>query len=149
MINRAFCNCTRIRFALLALGCDIPLISPRPNGTSFPTVSPKQRPLVGPENTRTWKSTMGFFTSPRLVASGAIYRRTCRPGARSTTTTALGPNALCCHRSILICASKSAWKQVENGNRLRPLSTVKPLKAVRLATSAAMMPARRSTDAIV
>ena len=36
-MNRAFCNCTKIRFHLLTLGCDIHPISPRPNGTSFPT----------------------------------------------------------------------------------------------------------------
>src|SRR5664280_280962 len=86
MINRAFCNCTRIRFHLLTLGCDIHPISPRPNGTSFPTVSPKPRPLADPDNTLTGKSSTGFFTSTKRVANGAMYQRICHRGPASTTT---------------------------------------------------------------
>ena len=145
MTNRAFCNCTRVRAPLLTLGCDIHLISPRPNGTSFPTVSPKPRTLVAPENTRIWKSSMGFFTSTRPAVNGAMFQRICRRGAASITTTAPGHAVRCCRRSMLIYANRSDSKLAKSDSRRRPFSTVKALKAVRPGASAVMTPARRLT----
>src|ERR1035441_7837365 len=143
--NRAFCNCTWISFHVLALGCDIHLISPNPNGTSFPTVSPKPRALADPENTLTWRSSTGFFTSTKLAANGAIYPKICRRGPASITTIAPGHAALSCRRSMIIYANTSASNPAKSGSRRRPFWIVKPLKAVRAAASAVMMPARRLT----
>src|ERR1039457_1358865 len=100
--NRAFCNCTGIRFPLLTLGCEIPPISPRPNGTSFPTVSPKPRPMADPDNTLTWQSSMGFITStkhchPTGIAEKMVgsMRETCHTAGHEKSTS---PNLGQAHR---------------------------------------------------
>ena len=145
MINRAFCNCTGIRFHLLTLGCDIHPISPRPNGTSFPIVSPKPRALADPENTLTWRSSTGFFTSIKRAANGAMCQRICRRGPASTTTIARGNAAVCCRRSMIIYANWSDSNPAKSPSRRRPFSTVKPSRAVRAAANAVMTLARRLT----
>ena len=143
--NRAFCNCTGIRFRLLALGCDIPLISPSPNGTSFRTVSPKHRALADPENTLNWKSSTGFFTSTKLAANGAICQRICRRGPAFITTFARGDAVVYCRRSMIIYANWSDSNPARRRNRRRQFSTVKPSRAVRAAANVVTTPARRLT----
>ena len=143
--NRAFCNCTRNRFHLLTLGCDIPPISSRPNGTSFPTVSPKPRTLADPESTLTWKSSTGFFTSTKLAANGAICQRICHRGPAFITTFARGDAVVYCRRSMIIYANWSDSNPAKRRNRRRQFSTVKPSRAVRAAANLVTTPATRLT----